>query len=228
MQGLDTRKQEVLGHIVENYIATAEPVGSKFLVSECGVKASGATVRNDMSRLEELGLLTHPHTSAGRVPTGQGYRYYVDHLMKKGDTTDEQKDALSIPSDIKDLRAQVKGVAKKLAEITRNAVIVAFSTDSVYYTGISYLFGQPEFKDQVRTINVSSIFDHCDEHIDTVYAGIGMSGATVMIGSENPFGNACSLVGVRTKDDTLISILGPMRMDYQNNVSMLDYVSQNF
>ncbi len=178
-----------------------------------------------MSRLEELGLLTHPHTSAGRVPTGQGYRYYVDHLMKKGDTSDEHRDALNVASDMHDIRMQVKGVAKRLAEIARNAVIVAFSADSVYYTGISYLFRQPEFKDQVRTINVSSIFDHCDEHIDTVYEKIDKKGATVMIGSENPFGNACSLVGVRTKDDTLVTILGPMRMDYQNNVSMLEHIS---
>ena len=79
---LETRKEKILGLIVDSYTQNAEPVGSKFLVEECGLEVSGATVRNEMRDLEEQGYLTHPHTSSGRMPTEIGYQYYVEHIMK--------------------------------------------------------------------------------------------------------------------------------------------------
>lgn len=68
--------------IVQSYVTTGEPVGSKFLITQTGLNVSSATVRNEMADLESKGFLIQPHTSAGRVPTQQGYRYYVDHLLK--------------------------------------------------------------------------------------------------------------------------------------------------
>ena len=76
------RKQRILAAIVESFIGSGEPVGSKALISETGLDVSSATVRNDMSELTAQGYLAQPHTSAGRVPTAQGYRYYVDNVMK--------------------------------------------------------------------------------------------------------------------------------------------------
>jgi heat-inducible transcriptional repressor len=69
--------------VVEEYVATGQPVGSKHLVERTGMQVSSATVRNELAELERLGLLTHPHTSAGRVPTDRGYRYYVDRLLER-------------------------------------------------------------------------------------------------------------------------------------------------
>jgi len=83
---LSQRKKAILKAIIENYISTAEPVGSKTLAASAG-NVSSATVRNEMSELEELGLLEKPHTSAGRVPSPQGYRLYVDELMYRYQST---------------------------------------------------------------------------------------------------------------------------------------------
>jgi heat-inducible transcriptional repressor len=78
---LSDRKQKILAAIVETYIRTGEPVGSKSLMDVLPMKVSSATIRNDMAELASLGLLEQPHTSAGRVPSHAGYRYYIDHLM---------------------------------------------------------------------------------------------------------------------------------------------------
>ena len=81
MSDISPRKQEILASIIERYIATGEPVGSKVICSDMNNAVSSATIRNDMAELVELGLLEQPHTSAGRIPSQAGYRYYVDNLM---------------------------------------------------------------------------------------------------------------------------------------------------
>jgi heat-inducible transcriptional repressor len=81
MEDLTDRRQAVLGLVVRQYIATATPVGSRTIVEQYGLGISSATIRNEMAYLEEQGYLTHPHTSAGRVPTEKGYRYFVERLM---------------------------------------------------------------------------------------------------------------------------------------------------
>ena len=79
---LDERKKIILEYIIRDYIETAEPVGSRAIVRKYALDVSAATVRNEMSDLEELGYLEQPHTSAGRVPSEKGLRYYVDCIMK--------------------------------------------------------------------------------------------------------------------------------------------------
>lgn len=81
MSDISPRKQEILASIIERYIATGEPVGSKVICSDMNNAVSSATIRNEMAELIELGLLEQPHTSAGRIPSQAGYRYYVDNLM---------------------------------------------------------------------------------------------------------------------------------------------------
>lgn len=80
---LDDRKKKILASVVEDYISSAEPVGSKTLVEKYNLEYSSATIRNEMKLLEEGGYLEQPHVSAGRVPSTKGYRYYVDNLMKE-------------------------------------------------------------------------------------------------------------------------------------------------
>ena len=80
---LSERKKQILRAVVENYIQTAEPVGSKAIVVSAGLKVSSATIRNEMAELETLGYLEQPHTSAGRIPSPKGYRLYVNELMEE-------------------------------------------------------------------------------------------------------------------------------------------------
>ena len=92
---LSERKLKILQAIIADFIRTAEPVGSRTISRNYDLGVSPATVRNEMSDLEELGYLSHPHTSSGRVPSEKAYRLYVNELMKKRELTSEEKDAIA-------------------------------------------------------------------------------------------------------------------------------------
>ncbi len=91
MMGLSTRKKDILQAVVTDYIKMAQPVGSRTIARRYQVGLSPATIRNDMADLEEMGYLLQPHTSAGRIPTQKGYRYYVDELMESADLDESEK-----------------------------------------------------------------------------------------------------------------------------------------
>ena len=94
---LDNRKRLILQAVIDSYIRTGEPVGSKFLSHLDFLKVSSATIRNEMSELERMGYLTKPHTSAGRIPSNDGYRYYVRTSMDSYRLTDEEIEQLIVP-----------------------------------------------------------------------------------------------------------------------------------
>lgn len=112
---LDERKKNILKAIVDDYIATAEPVGSKNLVSKYNFQVSPATVRNEMAELEERGYLEQPHTSAGRVPSDKGYRAYVDSLLHVEEISPDE--AEHIRSYLRDNLDEVAGLIRKAASI---------------------------------------------------------------------------------------------------------------
>ncbi|MBQ8435216.1 MAG: heat-inducible transcription repressor HrcA, partial [Oscillospiraceae bacterium] len=87
---MNDRKLKILAAVIDEYILTGEPVGSKAIASKPDINVSAATVRNDMAMLEQLGFLEQPHTSAGRVPTFSGYRLYIDKIMKTGELPPEE------------------------------------------------------------------------------------------------------------------------------------------
>lgn len=92
---LSERKKKVLAAVVEEYIRTAEPVGSKTVVAAAGLTCSSATIRNELSELTSLGYLEQPHTSAGRIPAAAGYRFYVNELMQQRSLSDEETDEIN-------------------------------------------------------------------------------------------------------------------------------------
>ncbi len=96
MSDISKRKQEILATIIERYIATGEPVGSKVICADMNNAVSSATIRNDMADLVELGLLEQPHTSAGRIPSQAGYRFYVDNLMASYELGIEEQERIKI------------------------------------------------------------------------------------------------------------------------------------
>ena len=127
--GMDDRTTRVLRHIVEDYIATAEPVGSRTISKKMGQALSPATIRNIMADLEEAGYLAQPHTSAGRVPTGAGFRYYIDHLLSRQSLARGEMDQLhragegSGPAD-----ELVRQVSRLLSNLAHQASVVVVSS----------------------------------------------------------------------------------------------------
>jgi heat-inducible transcriptional repressor len=125
----DERRLAVLRAIVEDYVATQEPVGSKALVERHGLGVSPATVRNDMAALEEDGLITQPHTSAGRVPTDKGYRLFVDRLTTIKPMSAAEKRAISsILDGAVDLDDVVSRSVRLLAQLTHQVALVQYPT----------------------------------------------------------------------------------------------------
>ncbi len=121
---LTQRQREILVQVVEEYVATGQPVGSRHLVERTGMRVSSATVRNELAELERLGLLTHPHTSAGRVPTDRGYRYYVDRLLERPAAR-----PVTFPLDLTAARSEVESAlqatTEMLSQVTRLIALVS-------------------------------------------------------------------------------------------------------
>jgi len=125
--GVEDRKLEVLRAIVEDYISTNEPVGSKSLVDRHNLGVSSATIRNHMAALEEEGLIAQPHTSAGRVPTDAGYRVFVDRLTEIKPLSSAEKRAIATFLDSAvDLDDVLHRAVRALAQLTRNVAVVQY------------------------------------------------------------------------------------------------------
>jgi heat-inducible transcriptional repressor len=123
---MDKRKQTILLAVTKDYIATAEPVGSRSIVKHYRLGISPATARNEMADLEESGYLTQPHTSAGRIPSDKGYRFYVDVLMDAYELTKEERDTIILRMEQKrrDVESLITGVARLVADLCENAAVV--------------------------------------------------------------------------------------------------------
>jgi len=123
---LDERQRRILESIIKDYVATAEPVGSRAVVRKHALNISAATVRNEMADLEEMGYLEQPHTSAGRIPSEKGFRYYVDCMMENENPSDEQIDLLHKVLDdrIQEWNDVVQGVGHFLSQVTNYASFI--------------------------------------------------------------------------------------------------------
>src|ERR1051325_6201464 len=110
--GLTRRQRELLARVIEEYSATGQPVGSRYLVERAGLSVSPSTVRNELAELEARGLLTHPHTSAGRAPTERGYRYYVDRPLEHLDPRPG-----AFPRDLTRVRSEVESALQATTEM---------------------------------------------------------------------------------------------------------------
>jgi heat-inducible transcriptional repressor len=110
--GLTPRQRDLLARVIEEYIATGQPVGSRYLVERAGLSVSPSTVRNELAELEARGLLTHPHTSAGRVPTEQAYRLHAHELLARQEPRPE-----SFPLDLSELRREIDSALETTSEV---------------------------------------------------------------------------------------------------------------
>jgi heat-inducible transcriptional repressor len=124
---MDERKKKVLQAIIQDYVATAEPVGSRTIARKYKLGVSPATIRNEMADLEELGLIEQPRTSAGRIPSDRGYRYYVDCLMERQKLTEQEEVYIRqlYAQKIQVIEALIQRTGELLAEMTNLAALVA-------------------------------------------------------------------------------------------------------
>lgn len=223
---MEKRKESILNIIIKEHIRTGAPVGSGVLVDKYKLDISPATVRNEMAELEEEGFIVQPHTSAGRIPTEKAYSFYLNSLKGKKLSDSDLKLFEKLLSDRDE--KHMKQTAKEMARISGNTIFWATDKDHFFYTGISNLLSQPEFAQSDLIRHISLMMDRVDEIIDDMFDDMEYD-TKVLLGSENPFGDFCSTILVKYKagdKEGLFGILGPMRMDYEKNLGLADFINK--
>lgn len=206
--------------IIEQHAEIAAPVGSVMLAKLFGV--SSATIRSEMARLEEMGLIEQPHTSAGRVPTDAGYRFYVNSLneahAERPQLIDRSARAIEARVSTHADRADraIRSAVDSLVELTQNLGIATIG-DELYMSGIGNLFSQPEFMQGSHAQSVARLLDNLEPWLREAAPNEPLN---VYIGSENPIGKSsgASLIVSRFRspysDQSYIGVLGPTRQSY--------------
>src|SRR5688572_20996220 len=181
------RQAKLLGAIIEQYAEVAVPVGSVILAKLFGV--SSATVRAEMARLEEMGYIAQPHTSAGRVPTDKGYRSYVNtltgHTEARFDRSARAIEARVAPHVDRADHA-IRSAVDSLVELTHNLGLATIG-DQMYMSGIGNLFRQPEFAQGEHVRAVANLLDNLEPWLREAAPNEPLN---VYIGQENPVGKA--------------------------------------
>jgi heat-inducible transcriptional repressor len=222
------RQGDILNRIVQEYIELAEPVSSKLLEKKYDFGICPASIRIEMQKLTDKGFLSQPHTSAGRVPTDKGYRFFVDELLKKELEGFEVKDWFS--EDIDDTVKFIQSLTKNLALASQSLAISYLEKDKIFWKeGWEEIFKKPEFKEETFLINFTGLLENFEKNIEDLEIN---SGIKIYIGKENPFKKArdfstiSSRYCLRDGDQTIVSLLGPKRMNYDRNISLINSLTK--
>jgi heat-inducible transcriptional repressor len=231
MRPMTERQAHILAAIIEQYAEVAAPVGSVMLAKLFNV--SPATIRAEMGRLEEDGYITQPHTSAGRVPTDKGYRFYVNNLANQ--VTPPQpvnRSARAIDTRVAhagEPAMAIRSAVDSLVEITHNLGLATIG-DQLYMSGLSRLLAQPEFMQVAAVREVASLLDNLEPWLREVAPTEPLS---VFIGQENPIGRSsgCTLIVSRFRspysDRSYVGILGPTRQSYRSVMNLVQYTARS-
>lgn len=214
------RQFAILSSIIEQYAEVASPVGSVTLAKLFGV--SSATIRSEMAKLDELGYIKQPYTSAGRIPTDKGYRFYVNALTEQQTTAPLQLDRSARAIDARvsthGNRADraIRSAVDSLVDLTQNLGLATIG-DELYMSGIGNLFSQPEFLEGEHVQSIARLLDNLEPWLREAAPNEPLN---VYIGSENPIGktSGATLIVSRFRspysDKSYIGVLGPTRQSY--------------
>ncbi len=243
---LSLRQKQILKTIVEEYIKVAEPVGSKALVNKPGFSIGAPMLRKEMSLLEHEGYLAKPHTSAGRVPTDQAYRLYIqENIFYRSNKTcrtnkasgltpkETEKVAETLHKKWPDEPTLLKEIARLASEISKD-LSVSGTIDGekgTYTCGFSNLIDEPEFKSFNNINQLMHFMDNVDRHFDELWNRALNESLSVFIGAENLIKEINEFTLITGKyqlpsgDQGFVSVIGPRRMDYKHNMALVEYIS---
>jgi heat-inducible transcriptional repressor len=219
------RQAKILATIIEQYAEVAAPVGSVLLAKLFGV--SSATIRNEMVELERLGFIKQPHTSAGRIPTDKGYRFYVNNIKEGNEAPGNVRNSQAIATRVSqsgEPAQAIKSAVDSLVQLTHNLGLATIG-NQLYVAGYSNLFGQPEFIDPAQSREVARLLDNLEPWLREAAPNEALN---VYIGQENPIGRSAgvSLIISRYRspysDHSYIGILGPTRQSYRSVMGLVE------
>jgi transcriptional regulator of heat shock response len=231
---MNERQATVLVGLVGEYIRHARPLGSRYLVQRFAWAESAATIRADLHELEDEGYIFQPHTSAGRIPTDRGYRFYVDAVPRRSLTSVQEENLEEAVQRIGRHRRYARQLGKVIAELSHTAAITGWLPDTeVYEAGFSQLCQYPETGEMATLREVTHVLDTIDQHLES-FSETGRH-TTVFIGQENQlFATDHISIIARTvtltgrKDRLVVVLLGPKRMPYQKHLALLDGIATLF
>lgn len=232
IHNLTQRQIEVLKAIVEEYINTAEPVGSETLEKKYNLSASPATIRNEMVHLSELGYIKKPHSSAGRVPTPDGMKFYVRELMKEKELSVVEEVALKEKIwDYRDTSQKFfKEVAKSLADKTKTMSIITTHQGDIICAGFANILDMPEFFDIDLTRTLLSMVEEY-EYFKNLFDSVGFDDddTHVLLGEDlgtqlrGPYGIVYTHYNTPSNIRGEIGVIGPVRLNYTQVVPTVRY-----
>lgn len=219
---MNTRQSHILQLVVDEYVRTAEPVSSQLLCVKFDLDCSPATVRNDMVLLEEAGYLAQPHTSAGRIPTEAGYRYYLANFTAKKQPSAASELRLAM-EEIQSLESKIQFLGRRLAELSGDAVVVT-NERQTSALGLANLLRKPDFQEENMLLALAEDIERLEADATSVMQ-VAPSEVRILLGEESPMGKRLATVIVRHQlpngEIGVLSIVGPLRMNYARNVALL-------
>ena len=232
-EGLSARQTQILKALIDEYIANAAPVGSEALDKKYNLGISPATIRNEMTVLTKSGYLRQPHTSAGRLPTQQAMRFYIDQLMeeKQMSLTNEVKAKEKIKEAGHDLDKILTEAVRSLSEETRSLALAATDEGKVWRAGYANVFLNPEFADLEICSGLFSFLEETSR-IQELFFGKDFWGSpiSVLFGEElnwpevHPVGIVAAHFKVKDHQGAL-GVVGPTRLSYPTVIPALRYFS---
>ncbi len=229
-QNLTERQITILKAIIEEYIHSAEPVGSETLEKKYSLEVSPATIRNEMVRLTEMGLLKQSHTSSGRSPTPVALKYYVENLMKTKDMSVAEE--VAVKEKIWDYRQEVdkllREATKTLAEKTKTLALTATNEGDLYYAGTANILEMPEFYDYELTHDLLASLDKFDFWWDVLEA---REDPFYILVGEGPMSRGalsqCSFIYNKFSTPHVsgaIGVVGPSRLNFPVVIPVVRYM----
>lgn len=226
---MNDRQKQILNFIINEHVRTSEPVGSEAVSQKLGFNISPATIRLEMARLEKEGYIFQPHTSAGRVPKDKGYRWFVSSVQEeKPELTEREQGALKKKlTSFSDEERTVKAATNLLSDLTYCAALATLSPSEIYYYGLANIMRQPEFEERPNILGFADLIDHLNEFLREIPK---IEEEIIYIGEESPYLRKahCSLLvspyHLREKEG-ILGLVGPTRMSYEKNLSLLDFVT---
>lgn len=232
---IKARREKVLNIIVRYYVSTAEPVSSRAVAEAIGL--SSASIRSVMFDLERMGFICHRYTSAGRIPTEKGYRFYINFLMEPAEISPEEKaDIESIykldPDSLEDVIEESSRILSYLSSLAAVVMFPKAEGDRLYFDGAHHILEQPEFRDFSQMSTLLKALEEEKVFLDILKADLDAKGARVRVGSENNSSilNNCSTITARYRmrgnNAGTLGVLGPTRMEYRKLIPMVDYLAE--
>lgn len=230
---LTDRQKALLRAVIEKYIETAEPIGSETVEKEAKLGVSPATIRNEMVRLTALGYLKQPHTSAGRIPTSTGMKFYVDQLMEEKALS--LKDEVAIKEELKEETNRfdklLKHTARVLADQTQSLAIATDEEGDIYAAGMANILDMPEFYDIDITKTVLSMIDKAEIMSQITSQLLPEDQIKILFGEElgMPYLEPCGFIVTRYRmlhHSGVLGVIGPNRLNFSVIIPTMRYFSQ--